>query len=231
MIISHHRKFIFLKTSKSAGSSLEIALSEHCGEQDILTRLHPEEEEQRLQRGGRTFQNDRWPLSKSGWAQWRRFIRGHWFVDEHTRAQDARRLVDQSAWDSYFKFAFVRNPWDRAVSQWFWRCKSEPRPTFPAFLLSKHMRSMNRRGIEVYAAKGKPIVDRLCRYEEMAAELAFVAERLALGKPLEMPNAKGVFRRDRRHYSEWYDDDSRDLVARMFADEIALTGYTFEDRR
>ena len=46
-----------------------------------------------------------------------------------------------------------------------------------------------------------------------------------------MPNAKGVFRKDRRHYSKWYDDDSRDLVARMFADEIALTGYTFEDRR
>jgi hypothetical protein len=231
MIISHHRKFIFLKTSKSAGSSLEIALSEYCGEQDILTRLYPEEEEQRRQRGGRNFQNDRWPLSKSGWTQWRRFVRGRWFVDTHTRAQDAWRLVDQATWDSYFKFAFVRNPWDRAISQWFWRCKTEPRPTLPDFLRSKQMRSMNKRGMAVYSINGKSIVDRLCRYENMPEELAFLSERLALGKPLEMPNAKGMFRKDRRHYSEWYDNDSRDLVARMFADEIALTGYTFEDRR
>ena len=90
---------------------------------------------------------------------------------------------------------------------------------------------MNKRGIGVYCIDGKSIVDRLCRYERLAEELAFLSERLALGRPLEMPNAKGVFRKDRRHYSEWYDNGSRDLVARMFADEIALTGYTFEDRR
>lgn len=93
------------------------------------------------------------------------------------------------------------------------------------------MRSMNKRGMEVYTIKGKSIVDRLCRYENMAEELAFLSEQLALGKPLEMPNAKGGFRKDRRHYSEWYDNDSRDLVAELFADEIALTGYQFEDRR
>jgi hypothetical protein len=152
-------------------------------------------------------------------------------VDTHTRAIVARRLVDQARWDSYFKFAFVRNPWDRAVSQWFWRSKTEPRPTFADFLRSKQMRSMNKRGVEVYCIKGKPIVDRLCRYERMAEELAFLSERLALGRPLELPDAKRGFRKDRRRYSEWYDNDSRDLVARMFADEIALTGYTFEDRR
>jgi hypothetical protein len=231
MIISHHRRFIFLKTSKSAGSSLEIALSEFCGDRDIITAL-PDEEDIRHQRSGRMHQNDVWPLSRCGFPQWRRLIlRGQRLIDAHTRAVDARRLVDADVWRSYFKFSFTRNPWDRSVSHWFWRYKTEPRPSLLEFLRSKHMRSINKRGIQVYTIGGKSIVDRLCRYENMSEDLAFIAERLGLEKPLEMPNAKGAFRKDRRHYSAWYDDESRDLVGRIFADEIALTGYSFDDRR
>ena len=44
MIISHKHKFIFLKVQKTAGTSMEIALSEHCGAGDILTPLHPDDE-------------------------------------------------------------------------------------------------------------------------------------------------------------------------------------------
>ena len=47
MIISHSRKFIFVKTYKTAGSSLEIALSKYCAKGDILTPLDGEEEAQR----------------------------------------------------------------------------------------------------------------------------------------------------------------------------------------
>jgi hypothetical protein len=35
MILSHRYRFIFLKTGKTAGTSVEIALSEYCGAEDI----------------------------------------------------------------------------------------------------------------------------------------------------------------------------------------------------
>ena len=44
MIVSHKNRFIFLKTRKTAGSSIEIALSKHCGPEDIITKIAPSEE-------------------------------------------------------------------------------------------------------------------------------------------------------------------------------------------
>ena len=47
MIISHKYKFIFFKVSKTAGTSIEIALSEFCGPDDIITPISPKDETKR----------------------------------------------------------------------------------------------------------------------------------------------------------------------------------------
>jgi hypothetical protein len=208
-----------------------MALSRFCGENDIITGLNKEEEEQRLAAGGRTRQHDRWPLARCGWRQWRRIVRGLPTIDPHLRALDARRLVTPEQWQGYFKFAFVRNPWDRVVSQWFWRCQQEPRPTLAEFLYSKEMRSMHKRGRLIYTIDDKIVADRICRYEQMSEELDAIGKILGFPEPLVMPRAKGGHRKDRRHYSQWYDDKTRDAVAQMFPEEISAFGYTFEDRR
>ena len=44
MIISHSKKFIFLRTIKTASSSIEIFLSQFCDKDDILTELFKDEE-------------------------------------------------------------------------------------------------------------------------------------------------------------------------------------------
>src|SRR6476619_4327620 len=41
MIISHKHKFIFIKTVKTAGTSLEVFLARHCGPDDVLTLFDP----------------------------------------------------------------------------------------------------------------------------------------------------------------------------------------------
>ena len=41
MIISHTHKFIFIKTVKTAGTSIEGFLSQHCGPEDVLTPIFP----------------------------------------------------------------------------------------------------------------------------------------------------------------------------------------------
>ena len=44
MIVSHRYRFIFLKTNKTAGASIEIALSRFCDSEDIITPLLPDDE-------------------------------------------------------------------------------------------------------------------------------------------------------------------------------------------
>ena len=39
MIISHKYKFIFIKTRKTAGTSMEIYLSQYCDDNDIVTPI------------------------------------------------------------------------------------------------------------------------------------------------------------------------------------------------
>jgi hypothetical protein len=41
MIISHRHRFIFIKTRKTAGTSIEVYLSRFCGEEDVVTPLNP----------------------------------------------------------------------------------------------------------------------------------------------------------------------------------------------
>lgn len=230
MIISHEHRLIFLKTRKTAGTSVEIALSDLLGPADVITALNADDEELRRARGGRGPQNDRLPLRAYGAKKAAKRILGQGNrAYNHMPASEVRRMVGARTWNEYFKFSIERNPWDAIVSQYHWRHRSIPReawPTLAEYLASRPARLLAH-NIDIYSLHGTPAVDRLCRFESLEDDLDRVRQALGLPVPFVLPRAKGQSRTDHRPYRDFYTDADRDRVAHMFKRSLALTGYTF----
>ena len=241
MIVSHKYRYIFIKTNKTAGTSIEIALSKFCGQDDIITKNFPEEERLRKQLGGLGPQNYIIPLYKysfQDWAdvfskikrgekrKWKRFY-------SHSSAHEIRQLIGEDIWNNYYKFCFERNPWDRVISYYYFilnerQQRGKSTPPLSEFIDGGKLQPLKKYGIENYTIDGRIAVDRVCLYENMEQELETVCnQQLGIPEKLVLPRAKGNFRTDRRHYREILSDRDRDKIAELFAEEITLFGYEY----
>lgn len=218
LIVSHEHGFVFLKTRKTAGTSVEIALSRICGDDDVITPLAEPDEVLRRAAGGRAAQNHTAPpLARPVFA--------------HTAARAARRSVGRATWRRLHKISLERNPWDAVVSLYFWHYRDVPeaeRPSFADYLAGPRPVSLARENGRAYRIEGRVVVDTMLRQESLTADLASLWERLALpGEPM-LPRAKGGSRpASARGYAELYSPATSARVAEVFAEQIELTGYEF----
>jgi len=230
MIISHKYKFIFIKTAKTAGTSIEVFLSKLCGSKDIVTPIGPPVEEHQprnyegfinpipeiLERPGKLF------------SALRRSITSREKFYNHMPAVEIRNRVPANVWNNYFKFCVERNPWDKLLSHYHMHAAREAgsltldeylaRGRFPI----NYFRYTDRSGTKI-------IVDRVLRYENLVAELGEVFSQLQI--PFDGTlgiGAKSEYRKDRRPYQEVFNDERRKIVEKAFAKEIELHGYRFE---
>lgn len=138
MIISHKYKFIFIKTRKTAGSSIEFFLDKYLDKNDISTGSDID---------GLSARN----IDIDGHVGYR------WICKNFPKE-----------WKTYYKFAVDRNPWDKTVSQYHWYETVKPNKTskgFDNFVLSKKFNSYvdwNKYGIQTSV-----VVDELVQYENL----------------------------------------------------------------
>ncbi|MEL6553962.1 MAG: sulfotransferase family 2 domain-containing protein [Cyanobacteria bacterium J06621_11] len=227
MIISHKHKFIFIKTEKTAGTSVEIALSKFCGDDDIITPLVPKDEKIRREISGRSAQNYLVPKDKYTPRKWAKLLlkgKPSEFYN-HITAREVKQFVSQDVWDSYFKFCFERNPWDKVISWYYWRYKSEPRPSITAFIRSGEAKKVS--GYPLYTINGQVVADKIGLFENLTEELASISTQLQLPTKIELPQTKSGFRKDRRHYSDILTEIEKAAIATLFQREIQLLGYTY----
>ncbi len=225
MIICHRHRFIFVKTRKTGGTSVEIALAEHTGPDDVLTRFGSKEDNEMRRQRGADAQNQAVPLGKLRPGEWGTLLtrlRRPSFRS-HMPAAEIRRLVPPGVWDGYLTFTIARNPWETAASGYAWQMRrGGAGPSFSEFLRTRIDMWHNW---PMYTVDDEIVVDEIMRHEELEQSLGVITDRLGLPR-LDLPRAKGGVRRG--PYQEMFDHADRDLVAEVCRREIEYFGWTFD---
>ena len=162
---------------------------------------------------------------------------------EHAPA-DWYQQLDPDKFERYFKFTFVRNPWDRAVSAYTYLCKGGSPASkedqywanfanrFDSFddFVSNWMSEENILRNALFTPQvtflkdtfGQVNMDFIGRFENLDADFNEVAEKLQITAQLPHLNQSRA-----EDYQTFYTPDSRDVIARLYAEDIAAFNYSF----
>jgi len=233
MIISHKYKFIFIKTMKTAGSSLEMYLHPFVGDRDVVTRLGVASDNEEATA---LVQNCLFSYRLSIFLKLLTFKKGrkalgnyrkhHYGYFEHMPAWQIKLAVGDEIWNSYFKFCVVRNPYDLTISHYYFKRKLLNRNlSFDEYLQGKVGKNSS---IYCEPKTGKVMVDRVLRYEKLNEELADVFGSLNVPFAGELKVfKKNGYRKDRRPYQEFLNTEQAKRIKEIHAREFELFGYKF----
>lgn len=244
MIVSHSKKFIFTKPRKVAGTSIEVALSQFCGPDDIITP---------------NVSSD--AIDQDSYTDYARNYDGFF---NHMRPARIQAKIGSRVWNEYLVFSIVRNPWDMLVSRYFWNKKgATPQKTIREVLaeIQQHPTHVDLYGKLFFAIwrkiahkelsqnddfatflkklphnvsntkyyfnwKGQPWNDFVIRYEHLDEDYKTVCEKI--GVPYTPIPSLKTKTRSSRDYKTLYTPELRDWVAKKFKKEITYFGYRFE---
>jgi Sulfotransferase family len=229
VIVSHRHRFVFLKTRKTAGTSVEISLSRYCGPDDVITPIVPEDEAMRAELGlgpqnyARAIPIHRWRRRQL--VQLARGQRPSGGFRNHTTAREAIALLGQETWDSYSTFCFTRNPWDRAASEYFWRRHRKGKKHLTVDQLLK--RWDPAQNWEQYTIDGEVAVDVVGKFESLESDLRSCLETVGIEFDGWLAKAKANTGRRGTSYRELLEPRHVELIRERCRREIELFGYEF----
>lgn len=210
MIVSHKYKALYIATPKTGSTSIREALKPYF-------EVTP-----------KTF-------SKLGIPEF----------EEHLMPRDAKKYFDQQNWDwdSYFKFTFVRNPWAVHLSRWNYRLKLfNGDKEYP---LSHGQYGWYKKEVSKYINKYKNFenwtinadhsfpwyhyknwtydLDFIGKTESSQKDIDYVSKKIGLPR-IKLPHRN---KSTSAHYSTYYNETTKNIVAEAYAKDIEYFGYEF----
>ena len=164
-------------------------------------------------------------------------------LPRHAKIVAAKELLPKEFFDSLFKFAFVRNPWDLQVSSFHHIRRERPQflaghENFEGFLRWKldperpyqyHLdTSIELQSDYLIDLQGNLVMDFVGRYERLEADFAEACKRIGIAQP-ELAHKRRAKDRE-RDYRSYYSTETVELVAKHFERDIELLGYEFDPR-
>jgi hypothetical protein len=210
-MIKHKHEYIFIHIPKNAGESIEISL------------------------GGYRKKECLWEIEKG-------------FPLQHLTARQMKVRVGDKDFNNYFKFSFVRNPYSKCISEYFWTTLktrerlNRKRWTNPLnfnqwvkIKLEKLIRESETTKVIalkmhnlpqykfIYNTSGKCMVDFIGRFENLQEDFNIVCDKIGIPRQ-KLPHENKT---KHKHYTKYYDDETRQIVAEKYAKDIEYFGYEF----
>ena len=222
MIVSHKHKFIFMKTRKTGGTSIQSALAPICGEDDIIT---PDVDDMESGKNVDKF-----------------------FTDHpHPALIDVKNFLSYDVWNRYFKFTIVRNPWEIVVSRYNWNKRNEEgsiedfREWLKTYCCEEavwgpahycvndiqvgytHIGVLHR----IRSTYGDIGLDYIARFENIKEDFKYICDKIGIDR-IELPHKKKGYKPTwHKHYTEYYDRKSVLLVSEYFSADVDVFNYKF----
>lgn len=224
MLISSTHNFAFVHIQKTAGSSVTQAFVPYCR---LIDRIVYGYLPTRKVFAGA---NRIFDLRDKGnaWATG---------LGRHAPLRDLRKVVDEQTYRRLFKFAFVRNPWDREVSFYFYFRTKRFLPDhkaacamdFKSFLKKRMERQLRPQLYWVTDDAGILSADYIGYFESLDENIAEIGKRI-MAPILMVPRTNVSKGRKHKDYRSFYDDESAQWVAEKFADDLRAFHYSFDSR-
>jgi hypothetical protein len=211
MIISHKHKFVYIAPTKCASITMRNTLEPFA---DINSN---------------NFNNDIDSFYHKNW---------------HIKSNELKHHFEDMNWywDGYFKFTFVRNPYDRIVSNWNYKKKSkhmwekykkgdhehylECVKLFKKFKnLKQYVGSLHVHPCYDWVCDetGNNLLDFIGRTENFQEDFDIVCDKIKIPQQ-QLPHKNSS---NHKHYTEYYDEETKQIVAEKYAKDIEYFGYEF----
>ena len=153
-------------------------------------------------------------------------------------------LISEENWNDYFKFTFVRNPWDRAYSDYLWimndrnvkgSFKDFLTKSGPFFEVLNNNNSMNFRGdhlipqTDFFNLSGEFSLNFIGRFETLQKDILKINTELNINKQFNFHDKKNLNRYS--HYSHFYSKSRKKIVNMNYKKDIEILKYQFEEEK
>ena len=207
MLLSYDHRFIFIHNYRVAGTSIRKSLEKYV-KRPLLRRIFKE------MGVGNKLSHHKWKTFPA-----------------HIKASDLRKRLPAEIYDSFYKFAFVRNPWEWQVSLYhhmlqqkthFQHALVKSMKNFDEYIVWRVNEDKVLQKDFVTDSAGKMIVDFVGRFEVLRKDFHHVCNVLNINTSLPHINKSSHI-----NYQSYYNVETRRLVEENFSEDIELFGYTF----
>ncbi len=204
-MLSIKKNFLFIHVPKTAGNSIQTVLKDYS--EDRITALRPHQDG--IERFG--VKNDQYNITV-----------------KHSTLTRYKQALESELYKKLFKFASIRNPYERVISSYF-----SPHRGIEHWDRNQFIKLIETvvKPLEYFIVlHDQPVlsldqdIDFLMRFENLDTDFGYVCDRIGIPKRT-LPHRN---RAQRQHYSKYYDTELKELVELKYRLEIEFGDYQLE---